>query len=53
MKGARKLPQFNLRWPVEALTLVKKVAEENGRSTNEEIYRCVMETLKREGRNVA
>lgn len=53
MKGASKMPQFNLRWPKEAIDLVRKAAEENGRSANEEIYRCVMETLKREGRSVA
>ncbi|EAA8777913.1 Arc family DNA-binding protein [Salmonella enterica] len=49
MQGARKLPQFNLRWPKEALDMVRKVAEENGRSVNSEIYKRVMESLKREG----
>ncbi|MGP1148211.1 Arc family DNA-binding protein [Serratia sp. CY49633] len=53
MKGARKLPQFNLRWPEEILSLIRKVAEENGRSANAEIYKRVMESLKREGRIVA
>jgi len=53
MKGARKLPQFNLRWPEEILSLIRKVAEENGRSANAEIYQRVMESLKREGRIVA
>lgn len=49
MQGARKLPQFNLRWPKEALDMVRKVAEENGRSVNSEIYKRVMDSLKREG----
>ncbi|MBP1035893.1 Arc family DNA-binding protein [Serratia fonticola] len=49
MKGASKMPQFNLRWPQKDLDLVRKVAEENGRSANTEIYRRVMESLKREG----
>ncbi|HCK2663078.1 TPA: Arc family DNA-binding protein, partial [Escherichia coli] len=26
MQGARKMPQFNLRWPKEVLDLVRKVA---------------------------
>ncbi|EFU0738523.1 Arc family DNA-binding protein [Escherichia coli] len=50
MQGARKMPQFNLRWPKEVLDLVRKVAEENGRSVNSEIYHRVMESFKREGR---
>lgn len=49
MQGARKLPQFNLRWPKEAIDLVRKAAEKNGRSANEEIYRRVMDSLKQEG----
>lgn len=49
MKDARKLPQFNLRWPKEALDLVRKAAEENGRSVNSEIYQRVMESLKQDG----
>ena len=49
MQGARKMPQFNLRWPKEVLDLVRKVAEENGRSVNSEIYKRVMDSLKREG----
>ncbi|PWD58521.1 Arc family DNA-binding protein [Pectobacterium parmentieri] len=49
MQGARKLPQFNLRWPQKDLDLIRKVAEENGRSANTEIYRRVMDSLKREG----
>lgn len=53
MKGASKMPQFNLRWPAEALALVRKAAEENGRSANAEIYQRVMESLKREGRDIA
>lgn len=53
MQGARNLPQFNLRWPKEMLDMVRKVAEENGRSANAEIYQRVMESLKREGRIVA
>lgn len=51
MKGARKLPQFNLRWPAESLVLAKKVAAENGRSLNEELHRIFMDTMKKEGRN--
>jgi hypothetical protein len=43
-------PQFNLRWPKEILDMVRKVAEENGRSVNSEIYQRVMESFKREGR---
>lgn len=43
------MPQFNLRWPKEVFDLVRKVAEENGRSVNSEIYKRVMESLKREG----
>ncbi|HDS1113606.1 Arc family DNA-binding protein [Pluralibacter gergoviae] len=53
MKGARNLPQFNLRWPPEAISLAKKVAAENGRSANEELYRIFMEKMKEEGRCVA
>lgn len=53
MLGARKLPQFNLRWPQKDLDLIRKIAEENGRSANSEIYRRVMESLKKEGRPVA
>ncbi|WP_447867229.1 Arc family DNA-binding protein [Rahnella bonaserana] len=53
MKGASKMPQFNLRWPQEALDMIRKAAEENGRSTNAEIYHRVMESLKNEGRIVA
>ncbi|EGK5916377.1 Arc family DNA-binding protein [Escherichia coli] len=49
MQGARKMPQFNLRWPKEVLDLVRKVAEENGRSVNSEIYKRVLDSLKREG----
>ncbi|MDM1814959.1 Arc family DNA-binding protein [Serratia ureilytica] len=49
MQSARNLPQFNLRWPKEALDLVRKAAEDNGRSVNSEIYRRVMDSLKREG----
>ena len=50
MKGMSKMPQFNLRWPNEVLDLVRKVAEENGRSVNSEIYQRVMESFKKEGR---
>lgn len=53
MKGARKLPQFNLRWPPETLALAKQVAAENGRSMNEELYRMFMDRMKEEGRCVA
>lgn len=53
MQGARKLPQFNLRWPKKDLELIKKIAEENGCSANSEIYRRVMESLKNEGRHAA
>lgn len=49
MQGARKLPQFNLRWPKEALELVKEAAEKNGCSVNSEIYRRVMDSLRKEG----
>lgn len=49
MKGASKMPQFNLRWPQKDLDLIRKVAEENGRSANTEIHRRVMDSLKREG----
>lgn len=49
MKGMSKMPQFNLRWPKEVLDLVRKVAEENGRSVNSEIYKRVMESFKKEG----
>lgn len=51
MKGARKLPQFNLRWPADSLILAKKVAAENGRSLNEELHRIFMDTMKKEGRS--
>lgn len=44
------MPQFNLRWPKEVLDLVRKVAEENGRSVNSEIYQRVMDSFKKEGR---
>lgn len=50
MKGMSKNPQFNLRWPKEILDIVRKAAEENGRSVNSEIYQRVMESFKREGR---
>lgn len=53
MLGARKSPQFNLRWPQKDLDLIRKIAEENGCSANSEIYRRVMESLKKEGRPVA
>ncbi|HHG2156086.1 TPA: Arc family DNA-binding protein [Klebsiella pneumoniae] len=53
VKGARKLPQFNLRWPAGALALAKQVAAENGRSLNEELYRMFMDKMKEEGRCVA
>lgn len=53
MKGERKQPQFNLRWPEELLSLIRQIAEENGRSANAEIYQRVMDSLKREGRNIA
>ncbi|EDW0594614.1 Arc family DNA-binding protein [Salmonella enterica subsp. enterica serovar Rissen] len=49
MQGARKMPQFNLRMPKEVLDLVRKVAKENERSVNSEIYKRVMDSLKREG----
>ncbi|MDT9430131.1 Arc family DNA-binding protein [Escherichia coli] len=40
------------RWPnsVNHFNLVRKVAEENGRSVNSEIYQRVMESFKKEGR---
>ncbi|CAM3952286.1 Arc-like DNA binding domain [Pluralibacter gergoviae] len=50
LKGMSKNPQFNLRWPKDVLDLVRKVAEENGRSVNSEIYQRVMESFKKEGR---
>nr|1NLA_A Chain A, Transcriptional repressor arc [Lederbergvirus P22]1NLA_B Chain B, Transcriptional repressor arc [Lederbergvirus P22] len=50
MKGMSKMPQFLNRWPREVLDLVRKVAEENGRSVNSEIYQRVMESFKKEGR---
>jgi len=53
MKGASKMPQFNLRWPKESLDLIRKIAEENGRSVNSEIYMRVMESFKQEGRTGA
>lgn len=53
MKGASKMPQFNLRWPKESLDLIRKIAEENGRSVNSEIYMRVMESFKQEGRTSA
>ncbi len=40
------MPQFNLRWP-KSIDLVRKVAEENGRSVNSEIYKRVLDSLKR------
>lgn len=49
MKGMSKNPQFNLRWPKESLDLVRKAAEENGRSVNSEIFKRVMDSLKRDG----
>ncbi|EPL5323456.1 Arc family DNA-binding protein [Citrobacter freundii] len=53
MQGARKLPQFNLRWPQESLNLVKQIAAENGRSVNEELHRMFLQKMKEEGRCVA
>ncbi|WKM72883.1 Arc family DNA-binding protein [Klebsiella oxytoca] len=53
MLGARKLPQINLRWPADTIALAKKVAAENGRSVNEELYRMFMDRMKEEGRCVA
>lgn len=53
MKGMSKNPQFNLRWPKDVLDMVRKVAEENGRSVNSEIYQRVMDSFKREGRTCA
>ncbi|WP_211843936.1 Arc family DNA-binding protein [Raoultella ornithinolytica] len=50
MKGMSKNPQFNLRWPKEILDIVRKAAEENGRSVNSEIYQRVIESFKRKGR---
>ncbi|KHS87063.1 Arc family DNA-binding protein [Pectobacterium brasiliense] len=49
MKGASKMPQFNIRLPEGDLKLLKKVAERNGSSVNSEIYRRLMESLRREG----
>lgn len=46
MKGARKLPQLNFRWPEKDIELVKQWAEKNGRSLNDEVHRIVMEYLK-------
>lgn len=53
MKGMSKNPQFNLRWPKDVLDLLRKTAEENGRSVNSEIYQRVMDSFKREGRTSA
>lgn len=53
MQGARKLPQFNLRWPKETFDLVRQAAEKNGRSVNSEIYMRVMQSFKQEGRTSA
>lgn len=49
MQGARKLPQFNLRWPQKDLDLVRKAAEKNGRSVNAEMHRRIMDSLKKDG----
>jgi len=49
MKGARTLPNFNLRMPKDDMDLVKKAAEKNGRSINSEIYQRLMSSLKSEG----
>lgn len=49
MKGARKLPAFNVRMPKQDMDLVKKAAEMNGRSINSEIYQRLMNSLKNEG----
>ncbi|RUO07977.1 Arc family DNA-binding protein [Enterobacter hormaechei] len=49
MKGARTLPNFNLRMPKADMDLVKKAAEMNGRSINSEIYQRLMSSLKKEG----
>lgn len=46
MKGARKLPQLNFRWPKKDIELVKQWAKKNGRSLNNEVHRIVMEYLK-------
>ncbi|MEQ5452001.1 Arc family DNA-binding protein [Providencia huaxiensis] len=48
MKGARKLPQLNFRWPEKDIALAKKWAEKNGRSLNSEVHRIVMEFISRE-----
>ncbi|EAA6224044.1 Arc family DNA-binding protein [Salmonella enterica] len=53
MQGARKLPQFNLRWPQESLNLAKQIAAENGRSVNEELHRMFLQKMKEEGRCVS
>ncbi|HDW8052600.1 TPA: Arc family DNA-binding protein [Yersinia enterocolitica] len=53
MQGARKLPQFNLRWPQESIALVKKIASENGRSVNEELHQIFIEKMKDQGRIAA
>ena len=37
MKGMSKNPQFNLRWPKEILDIVRKAAEENGRSDRKSV----------------
>lgn len=49
MKGARKLPQLNFRWPEKDIEAVKQWAEKNGRSLNNEVHRIVMDFLKKEG----
>lgn len=49
MKGARKLPQLNFRWPEKDIEIVKQWAEKNGRSLNNEVHRIVMDFLKKEG----
>lgn len=49
MKGARKLPAFNVRMPKNDMDMVRKAAEVNGRSINAEIYHRLMSSLRNEG----
>lgn len=42
------MPQLNFRWPQEDIEAVKRWAEKNGRSLNNEVHRIVMDFLKKE-----
>ena len=48
MKDARKLPQFNIRLPLELKDYLQRKADEGYRSLNNEVVKRLMESRERE-----